>query len=152
MTLLSTTTLSGTNTDVTVTSGYKTLYVQIYGTTANTTDGYFQVYPNGTGSVGRGVVVKRAGGTNSLDDTASIGVPNLVTRTDSNNAWVLTIDNPDSSAAYKPFQLYGNYNSYGVIMNNSGALVTNSAITFLRFTNAGGGTWAGGTVKLYGVN
>jgi len=151
MTLLSTTTLSGTNTDISVTAGYVSLYAEIFGITANTTDGYLQIYPNGTSGIAKGIVMKSVSGSNSFDNTTAIGVPNTVTRTDSGNAWVLTIDNPDSSTAHKAFQLWGGYNNGGVVMNNSGAITTNTAITSLRFTNAGGGTWAGGTVKLYGV-
>lgn len=151
MTLLSTTTLSGTNTDISVTSGYVSLYIQIFGITANSTDGYLQIYPNATGGIGYGLVSKRVSGTNSFDNTTQIGVPNLVTRTNSNNAWVLEISNQDSSTNYKPFVFYGVYNSGDIQMTNSGAVISNTAITSLRFTNAAGGTWAGGTVKLYGV-
>jgi hypothetical protein len=151
MTLLSTTTLSGTNTDITVTSGYVALYAEIFGLTANTTDGYLQIYPNATSGIGYGLVSKRVSGTNSFDNTTQIGIPNTFARANANNAWVLTIDNPDSSTNYKPFQLFGVYNSGDIQMSNSGAVISNTAITSLRFTNAGGGTWAGGTVKLYGV-
>lgn len=152
MTLLSTTTLSGTNTDISVTSGYKYIYAEIFGLTANSTDGYLQIYPNATSGIGYGIVMKRSSGSNGLDNTTQIGVPDLLNRTGGQNAWVLTIDNCDSATAFKPFQLWGNYNNGAVIMNNSGAVISTSAITSLRFTNAAGGTWAGGTVKLYGVN
>ena len=151
MTLLSTTTLSGAYTDISVSGSYVSLYIEIFGITASTTDGYLQVYPNGTTGVGYGLVGKRVSGTNGFDNTTQIGVPNLVTRTDANNAWVLTIDNWSSSTNYKPFHFYGTYNSNGVIMSNHGTISSNTAVTSLRFQNASGGNWAGGTVKIYGV-
>jgi hypothetical protein len=152
MTLLSTTTLSGTNTDISITNnGYVGLHIQIFGTTNNTADGYLQIYPNATGGLGNTIIAKRSGGTNSLDNTAEIGVPNAVTRTDANNAWVLEIDNFASTTNYKPIRFYGSYNSAGVLMQSGGTWSNNSAITSLRFTSAAGGTWAGGTVKIYGV-
>lgn len=152
MTLLSTTTLSGTFTDISITNNsYVQLHVQIFGTTNNTANGYLQIYPNATGGLGNTIIAKRAGGTNSLDNTVEIGVPDAVTRTDANNAWVLEIDNFASTTSYKPIRLYGSYNSAGVLMQSAGTWSNNSAITSLRVQSAAGGTWAGGTVKIYGV-
>jgi hypothetical protein len=152
MTLLSTTTLSGTFTDVSITNNsYVTLYVEIFGITNNTADGYLQIYPNATGGLGNTIIAKRASGSNSLDNTTEIGVPNAVTRTDANNAWLLEIDNFASTTNYKPVKFIGSYNSAGVLMQAAGTWSNNSAITSLRFQSAAGGTWAGGTVKIYGV-
>ena len=152
MTLLSTTTLSGTNTDISITNnGYVGLHIQIFGTTNNTANGYLQIYPNTTGGLGNTIIAKRAGGSNSLDNTVEIGVPDAITRTDANNAWVLEIDNFASSTNYKPIRFYGSFNSAGVLMQSGGTWSSNTAITSLRFTNAAGGTWSGGTVKIYGV-
>jgi hypothetical protein len=151
MTLLSTTTLSGSFTDINVSGTYVSLYIQIFGITASTTNGYLQIYPNGTGGTGNGLVGKRVSGTNGFDNTTSIGVPELVTRTDANNAFVLMIDNWSSSTNYKPFAFYGTYNTNGVIFTNHGTVSSNTAITSLRFQNAAGGNWAGGTVRIYGV-
>jgi hypothetical protein len=154
MTLLSTTTLSGASTDINVSGTYNYLYIEIFGITASSTNGYLQVYPNTTGGISPSILAKRDNGGNGLDNTTTIGVPTLVDRTDANNAWVLTIDNFGSSSNYKPYNFYGTWldsNGARSSMIAGGGVTSNTAITSLRFQNASGGNWAGGTVKIYGV-
>lgn len=164
MTLISTTTLSGASTTISsIPQTYNSLVAIIYGVTNATANGIFYCSPNGSGSISTWI-----GADVSSSNTASLQsfqVNNIylstkasaLTRTDSNNAWNLTIDNYTSTTNYKPFiaigtmlpQAGGTASSTGAI-NYAGGIGTNSAITSLQFANTGGNL-STGTVLLYGV-
>ena len=160
MTLLSTTTLSGSSTTVSSISGaYQDLYVLVTGMTNATANGSFRVAINGaTGSSSSTGIfyANAAGGSFTLynDYTSRYAGNNSgLLRTDANNSYMLTIFDYASSTAPKPYQniltgLDGNSSNY--IQQGQGGYNANTAVTSLVFSNAGG-NWSTGTVRVYGV-
>jgi hypothetical protein len=156
MTLLSTTTLSGASTTITVTSGYQDIYAVIFGVTNATANDQLRCAPNGDTNLCTFV------DTYSYDASVSNAVnrdnrilfgENAMLRTSASNTIALIINNYDSSTAFKPFQAYGYYQSGASntsSFNLAGGYKSNTAITSLVFSNAGG-NFSTGTVLLYGV-
>ena len=160
MTLLSTTTLSGATTTITVTGGYNYIQGVVFGVTNNTANGRLYIAPNGTTNLsnatgtaryaGAAATVRVEGYDNGYIDLTR-GYDTL--RTSADNAWYFTIYNYTSSTRYKPFIFGGTYidnDSAADVVNFQGAFRSNTAITTLDFSQSGG-TFSAGTVLLYGV-
>ena len=160
MTLLSTTTLSGATTTISVASGYNYITGVVTGVTNNTANGRVYIAPNGTTNLsnatgtarynGAAASVRVEGYDNGYIDLTR-GYDTL--RTSADNAWYFTIYNYTSSARYKPFIFGGTYidnDSAADVVNFQGAFRSNTAITTLDFSQSGG-TFTAGTVLLYGV-
>jgi hypothetical protein len=158
MTLLSTTTLSGASTQITLSGGYKQYYITGFGYTfsANSSIG-FQC--NATANiidfvnavwVGSGYT---GGATDSDYDFIGSG-GDLSASGNSTNGFALTIFNPDSTTANKNFEATSGYfdNSNRRGVNSGGGLIkTTSALSSITFTSSAG-TFSTGTVLTYGVN
>jgi hypothetical protein len=151
MTLLSTTTLSGTSTTVSSISGsYLDLLVYINApvTNANAT---MRILPNSTTSIGinTGVI---AGGFENNNQIQS--ATNALTTGSSNSAYCLLIRRYANTSNPKPITFIGGQGSGTTFtVNQAGYINTNSAITALQFTtSAGTATFSSGTVLIYGVN
>jgi hypothetical protein len=151
MTLLSTTTLSGTSTTVSSISGsYLDLlvYVNAPVTNANAT---LRILPNSTGSIGMNTGVLAGGFTN---DNQIASATNALQTGSANSSYSLLIRRYANTSLGKPISFYGAYvggTTYTV--NTAGYINTNSAITALQFTTAAGtATFSSGTVLIYGVN
>jgi len=155
MTLLSTTTLSGASTTVTVSStGYFRLQVDITGVTNATADGEFYIKPNNQTDQGFYTGLRNVFNTeqlvnfrgDSIYPTAGVNI----LRTDANNRWTVILDYPADS--FHPIQIYGRFindGSNNAEVNLAGC-TNNNAITSLVFVNTGG-SFSTGTVKVYGV-
>jgi hypothetical protein len=155
MTLLSTTTLSGTSTNISsISSAYNALYIVIYGIT-NASNTTYYIRPNDSASIcTRGVaryysspeVAGVTGGSGDLYLTN-----NNITGSGGNNAVVLWIYDYASATNYKPLQeitITDGAGNSGEI--SFGGFTTNTAISSLKvYANAGSMT--AGTVKIYGV-
>lgn len=154
MTLLSTTTLSGTSTTISsISQSYTDLYIYVYGITGASNNGTLDIQPNSSGSITYQVCLQ--GNVTPTEFDATVlrcwsGYNGLAT--DSNNAWYGVIRNYAGSTS-KPF--FGT----GYFMNNSsvskglfqsGAILTTSAISSLQVGNGVG--MNSGTCKIYGVN
>jgi hypothetical protein len=150
MTLISTTTLSGTTTTLSsIPQTYVRLILYVYAMSNNTADGRFRVRPNGS------TTARYTG----LDFSTQVAMTNGQIQTDANvsrlntdNGFVFTLDNYTSSDDYTTvFTLDGYYydggTPRGVIFAGT---PQNAPITFIEIANSGG-TWIGGTAKLYGV-
>ena len=156
MTLLSTSTLSGTSTTISGISGsYTNLEVFIYGVNMGS-DTRFRLAWNGTTTLGYNQGVNNSGTftadpANYLFLTASSA--NMTNgRTD--NAFSFTIQNY-ASAQRKTYQGSGIYyntaNSDLFACFFGGGINTTSAISSLTFTNNAGASFSAGTVLIYGV-
>ena len=160
MTLLSTTTLSGASTSISVAGGYNYIQGVVFGVTNASTNGRLFIAPNGTTNLSNATGTARyTGGAASvrvegydngyLDLTR--GYDTL--RTSADNAWYFTIYNYTSSTRFKPFAYGGTYidnDSAADVVNFQGAFRSNTAITTLDFSQSGG-NFSTGTVLLYGV-
>jgi hypothetical protein len=160
MTLLSTTTLSGASTTISSISGaYTNLQVIVYGVTNATSDGNFQIAPNGSTNItsfintnGSQALVNKTVNYLFLTDPSSAG-RNLYTSNE--NAWVLNLPLYSNTSMRKQFSVTGGYltsstspSALGYL--NSGLINTTSAITSLEFSNTSG-NFNSGTVLIYGV-
>ncbi len=167
MTLLSTTSLSGTSTDVTsISQDYNELVIWVYGVTNNTANGvHFAIPLNSTtvldvfgvrpeeysGNFIANTNGWRAGGSYRVSSDTSADTVKL--RTDANNFWQIRIPNYTSTTTYKGYEVTGGYvnsNSGKVGWQNLGVVDSNSAVDGFRFQNTGG-TFSAGTIKVYGV-
>jgi hypothetical protein len=160
MTLLSTTTLSGATTTITVTGGYNYILAVIYGQTNNTAHGRLYIAPNGTANQASatGVAKYTGGGGSARVEGYDNGYIDLargydILRTNANNAWVFTMYNYTSSTNHKPYTHTGTYidnDSTKSTVFFGGTFHDNTAVTSLVFSNSAGNQTAG-TVLLYGV-
>ena len=151
MTLLGTTTLSGASvTFSSIPATYVSLLLVGENFTNNTADGKFRVDANGAGWIARfaGVV---SSGTFSRDADI-LQTPNTYDRTNNDNGTALQIYNYTSAINYSmAFVWTGNFYAGNVGLIGGGIVnASNGPITSLVLSNTGG-TWAGGTVSLYGV-
>lgn len=158
MTLLSTTTLSGASTQITLSGGYKQYHIVAFGL--------------GNGSAGT-VKFQCNATTNVIDFTNSVFVPgspytagavdndynfiggggDTLQTGNTTNSFVVNIYNPDSTTANKNFEAvsgyYDNSNRRGA--NQGGGLIKiTSALSSITFLS--GTSFSSGTVLTYGVN
>jgi len=161
MTLLSTTTLSGTSTTISsIDQSYQDLYIIHYGLTNSSADGNQYFKPNNTSSAtftftNQGTTAGAGTFTNvTAQAMYFMADSNKIKMTDSNNAWATTIRNYSSSTTYKPFNIIGAFmgaNGSRTALSSNGAYESNTAITSIVVVLDGGGTYSTGTVKIYGV-
>ena len=158
MTLLSTTTLSGASTTISsIDQTYTNLYLIISGVTNATANGQFRCAPNGSTNITSQLRVDTGGSPIPIISTSLsylfLTGSYTILRTNSNNIFTININNYASTTAYKSFEVNGQYNDVGgtdQAVNSGGGIGTNSAITSLVFSNAGGNL-STGTVLIYGV-
>ena len=157
MTLLSTTTLSGASTTISVSSGYNYIKAIIYGCTNNTGFGYLYLAPNGSTNLSYYTGVARYPSTNGMyggsADYYNLTAGYSMSHTSANNVFEFDLYNYSSSSNWKTIRSMGVYtNNDGAIQTNNfqGGFASNTAITSLVFSNSGGNHSAG-TVLLYGV-
>ena len=157
LTLLSTTTLSGTSTTISsIDQTYQSLYVLITGVTNSTNDADFRCLPNNVnnlcslggfdqGSLFTGIYASfiQLTGTNVE-----------YKRSDANNVWTIKFDNYASTNSMKPFIANSSFiePSYSDTRAAflAGTFRSNTAISSLVF-DVEGETFLTGTVKIYGV-
>ena len=88
-----------------------------------------------------------------VDDTNINLTSSIKTFGNTNNFWSFNFYNYASSTTRKTFDMIGGYvtSSGNENQNVTGYYNENTAISSLVFTT-NGGNWAGGTVRVYGVN
>jgi hypothetical protein len=151
MTLLGTTTLSGASvTFSSIASSYVSLLLVGENFTNNTADGKFRVDANGAGWIAR--FSGTTGSGTFWRDADILQTPNTYDRTNNDNGFALQIYNYTSAINYSiPFVWTGQfYAGNGGLIGGGIVNASNGPITSLVLSNTGG-TWAGGTVSLYGV-
>ena len=154
MTLISTTNLSGASTVLSsIPQTYTNLQVQIEGMTNNTAAGNFTIYIGSVDDLqysflNDGTAGSQGGGVN-------ITTPSTIIRTNVENGFNLTIFNYSASIVNHSFILNGSYSTSGSLkrfaaFGTNGSAGSANTISSLTFLNTGG-TWSGGTVKLWGI-
>ena len=152
MTLLSTTTLSGTSTDVTgISQDYTNLYILITGVTNATGNANLYYAPNSSGDNATNYVANGSIGSSTGSYLPLTG-NSVFTRTDANNAFAINIYNYTSTTTYKPFAWSGYYQLSGAskYVIGGGGHYFNAAITSI-LVYADGLSMSTGTIKIYGV-
>jgi hypothetical protein len=155
MTLLSTTTLSGTS--VTVSSlnqTYNSLVFIVKSPMWATASAKFQMLPNGSQSLAyvTGVRENTNGGWQAIGSNGEQVWSDMdQDRANADSTYYLKI-NDYTSTAPKPMQFFGSQVSGDQrSFNYAGALVTGSAITSMTVSNGGGYAFSSGTLRIYGV-
>jgi hypothetical protein len=157
MTLLSTTTLSGTSTTISSISGaYNHLFVVISGVVQTVTTYNLLIQPNGSATI---VDQSGTGFSGSSSLTGFINSPishaDGILANNSINAFQLEIYNYASTSDNKPIRYSGVFRTTSgtpnYAVNYGGGIRTTSAITSLVFTSQTGNPFTAGTVLLYGV-
>ena len=157
MTLISTTTLSGTTTTLSsIPQTYNTLVIIVNGMTGNTSNKILRGLPYGVDDNSTFVFAEGTGNTliqRSATYLALYGLNNT-DRTNSTNSCFIQIDNYASSTAIKPVIFYSRYQSASDGQKaalGAGCIQNTAALTSFAFDYEGVNTFAGGTVLLYGV-
>ena len=156
MTLLSTTTLSGTSTTISSIDGtYVNLVIFLSGITNGTQSSYRTIEPNAANNISTYQQTVGASGVGSqtqqsiyMNDTTY-----YMLNTNADNAFAFTIYDYASTTAMKPFSLVGRYVSSDSTNRASwanGGIATTSAITSIKILQTTG-SFTAGTVKIYGV-
>lgn len=152
MTLLSTTTLSGTTTTISsINQTYTDLYVVLFGVSIPSS-GQTLVSPNSATT--SSTTTHLTNGTTGNDQNSKIALPGttFMQGSNTNNSWTIKFTNYSSSSQYKPLTWSGGFfaNSNQAV-SGGGAFMSNTAISSLLIDHNAGGSFAGGTVLVYGV-
>jgi hypothetical protein len=163
LTLLSTTTISGTSTTVSsISQSYKHLYIMIYGVLQPSASPYRwetnisgSVYTRNmlfaTNSIGQYALAAAVG---SAGDGYNDGAQNPKT-TGGNNLLTITIENYANTNIRKLFYSHFGYegtSADGRYVDINGVIASNTAISSFIFSNMASGSMTGGTIEIYGVN
>jgi hypothetical protein len=158
MTLLSTTTLSGSSVTISsISQSYQTLLVYISAATSSA-DYQLRIIPNNTSSIctitGTTFNSSQAAPTvYKVDQGDLIPEPTFLS-SNTANAITCEINNYASTTSFKTINYYGGglrYNSHRETFETSGLIRTTTAISSLVITTSGGGSFSAGTVLVYGV-
>jgi hypothetical protein len=152
MTLLSTTSLSGTSTTVSsISQDYKDLQIVVYGATNTVENRTLRVAVNDTfdqdyTNVWSDGYVASNGGSLVLSEGATV-------YTDANNVWVLNYYNYTSTAMQKCFSFFGKWvgPTGRKTLAGGGTFNSTSAITSWKIDCQGVRSFNGGTILVYGV-
>ncbi len=161
MTLISTTTLSGTSTTISgFASTYTNLVLFIYGVVNATDNVKIRIAPNGTTnnfSYVRNSYLQTGSSATTAGAVGGYVMLNSAANklnTSSQNIFGATFSQYSNASSYKGIQGFANYqdgNSTDALETFSGYFETNTAITSLVITNDGGYSFSAGTALLYGV-
>jgi hypothetical protein len=155
MTLISTTSLSGTTTTLSsIPQTYNSLFLVIQGvTTSAGNDEAFEVRPNGVTNLCDQAYVNSNGASTNIGYGVYLSGGASTDRTSLNSIWSLEINNYTSSTRHKSYAFEGGYQTGASTrspITAGGYFRSNTAITSLVF-NYAGANMNGGTVLLYGV-
>lgn len=154
MTLLSTTTLSGASTTVTI-SDFTYNYLKIIGYGATWSgSGNLQIEPNSTNNISTGIQNYWTGGSTGSNGTSASTIQTGLNTNNGTNVFELDIYNYASTSNFKPYRLCHGSNdgsSVGQAFTVEGAIRTNSQISALKFVQNSAANLTGGTILVYGV-
>jgi hypothetical protein len=158
MTLLSTTTLSGSDTiNITgIVQDYIDLEIHIFGVTNATANGHLQIRFNASTTIASYFQTNTTTSVGSSTGSAIYGNPENAAGSDfgnADNAIAIRVFNYANTTNYKNWYMAGHgvFSSTGRAFTGSGGLLTNSAITSLTLHKEGPRNFSTGTVKIYGV-
>ena len=154
MTLISTTTLSGTSTTLSsIPQTYNSLYLVVTGMTYASGSNNFRLKPNNDTTLSDTVQVFN-GTASSSSGLINLGAGDNVSQTNADNVWTIGFDNYTSTTRYKTFNFIGSFFNISATRRNiwaGGTFKSNSALTSLVFDVEGTIAFSTGTVLLYGV-
>ena len=154
-TLLSTTTLSGTSTTISISaSGYNKLRVEVAGMTTSPNNDYPRMDFNATSNMANISGVQGSSAVGVSGEIYWLTGAHEMLKTGGLNTWVVELFNPNDTTYYKSVTSVSggqNYASSYVSATQGGQLKTSSAITSVKITTISGNSFGAGQVKIYGV-
>jgi len=154
MTLISTTTLSGTSTTLSsIPQTYNSLFLIITGMTYVSGDNKFQMLINNTNNTDLMQIFNGTAGA-ATDTFINLSAGDNMLRTNTTNVFSIGINNYTSSSSYKTLDLTGTWVNTASTRRTQwcgGVFKSNTAITSLVFNVEGTIAFNGGTILLYGV-
>ena len=155
MTLLSTTTLSGTTTTISsISQSYTDLQIYFYGLNISADD-YPEVQPNGSTTITDGIFAVSSSVATSASSVIYIFSGNAqLDAGNTTNGGIITIFNYADTNGNKPFNLNSGMQDSAAArkaVSGSGLIRTTSGISSLVFKAGGVKTFSAGTVLVYGV-
>jgi hypothetical protein len=157
MTLLSTTTLSGTSVVLSsINQTYTNLFLEVYGITLTPNDGQFRFGINGnTSAFLRGSRIYQTGSSSPVTEYVNgYASYNNLTKTDANNTFNMLITDYTNTSAYKQVNIDGYYQGGGAGWQETISAfytINKDAITSLTILNNSAPSFAGGTARLWGI-
>jgi hypothetical protein len=159
MTLISTTTLSNRQTDLTSIPGtYNDLVIIVNGANFPTYNTQISLRPNGSTTIVTTDNRQNSGGSNNSNVTTNselnLSAGYNISLGSSNNTWVIRIFNYANTSYYKAITNFGYLEQSGgtaTAVGSWGGIATNSAITSLTLFLGQNVTYNSGQVLLYGV-
>jgi hypothetical protein len=155
MTLISTTTLSGTSVTLSsIPQTYNSLFLIIRGMTYASGDNGFRLFPNNVNNLADTSRVMNGTAGSANDTWVQLSAAENILRTNADNVFALQFDNYTSTTTYKPFTLVGTFSNVTPIRRTyfaGGAFKSNSAISSIVIDVEGTVSFSTGTVLLYGV-
>lgn len=155
MTLISTTTLSGTSVTLSsIPQTYNSLYLVISGMTYASGDNGFRLFPNNVNNAADTNRVNNGVAGWSADTWIQLSAGENILRTNSDNIFTLQFDNYTSTTSFKNFNLVGSFSNINPTRKNyfaGGTFKSNSAITSIVIDVEGTVNFSTGSVLLYGV-
>ena len=164
MTLLSTTTLSGTSTTISsISQSYKDLVIDVYGMRYDTASGEFKFYTNGStwNAVYAGTIYfDTTPGTSNIvggkGGSYTLSYANNPDRNADSNWWRIVLPQYTSTQVRKTILSWGSYTSVATAntsISTGGGFTTSTGVATNSITfPSPSGSFAAGTVKIYGVN
>ena len=155
MTLLSTTTLSGTSTTVSsISQSYKDLFVLVVNQIGG--GGQILLKPNNVANCYGSGMTSNNGGASSAYTIYNdqLGTNAYANTSDATNFYMVYINNYASTTAYKPFQYQGGHLTDASVRHNAfsnGYLMSNNAVTSM-VVGRESGSFSAGTILVYGVS
>ena len=154
MTLISTTTLSGTSVTLSsIPQTYNSLYLVITGMTYASGSNNFRLKPNNDTTSSNTMIVFN-GTASSISGLINLGSNDNVSQTNADNVWTMRWDNYTSTTRYKTFDYIGSWLNDAAARRNvfaGGIFKSNTALTSLVFDVEGTVAFSTGTILLYGV-
>jgi hypothetical protein len=155
MTLISTTTLSGTSTTLSsIPQTYNSLYLVISGMTYASGSNNFRLRPNNETNLTDYNYVFNGTAISKTGSFINLGANDNLSQTSADNIWTMQWDNYTSTTRYKTFNFIGSFLNSAAGRRNfwaGGTFRSNSALTSLVFDVEGTVAFSTGTVLLYGV-
>ena len=153
MTLISTTTLSGTSVTLnSIPQTYKNLMIIISGWACSSTQIQIRIAPNGVTTSAYAVTNYYSGSTNGADKILGSYIEDNMATTTTNTVAAINIYNYTSSSYYKAYDYRAHTQTTTHRMEaHNGAIIDSNAITSLVINNHVGATFTSGQVLLYGV-
>ena len=161
LTLLSTTTLSGTSTTIgSIDQTYNQLLIILkLLNLSSSTNSYVKVRPNATTNLVTYAKTINTGSTISTQGASADDIDinwNVWAASNTNNIMAIQIFNYAATDSYKAYQASGSYQNGAATsnretLNMDGSILTNSAISSIEVLTGALATWSGGTVLIYGV-